>query len=133
MSLDKDTIKAEAERGDNDSQFTLGYMYENNIGFKRDLSNAKEWYKRAAKMDHLDACCNLGHLYEKQKKYSKAFKWYDFAAQRGCTQAQYNLGSLYAQDLGTSKNRNQSLHWYTQATDKGHHDAQANVGYFYWK
>jgi TPR repeat protein len=132
MGQDKDTIKAEAERGDNDSQFTLGYMYENNIGFKRDLSNAKEWYKRAAKKDHLDACCNLGHLYEKNKKYGKAFKWYNHAAQRDCIQAQYNLGCLYAQGLGTSTNKEQSLHWFERAAEEGHHEAQANAGYCYF-
>jgi TPR repeat protein len=133
MDQDKDSIKADAERDDKDSQFTLGYMYENGIGFKQNIPAAEIWYKRAADKEHWDACSNLGFLYEKQKEYIKAFEMYKPAAWRGSLQAQYNLGSLYAQGLGTSKDKEKSLHWYKRAADNGHHEAQANVGYFYWK
>jgi TPR repeat protein len=133
MGQDRDSIKAAAEHDDKDSQFTLGYMYENGIGFKKSLPAAEIWYKRAAERDHWDAHCNLGFLYEKQKKYNKAFKMYKPAAKRGSLQAQYNLGCLYAQGLGTSADKEKSLHWFKQAADNGHHEAQANVGYCYLK
>ncbi len=44
-----------AVQGDSDSQFVLGTCYEDGIGVEADLTEAREWYGRAAEQGHREA------------------------------------------------------------------------------
>ena len=55
-----DKLIENAKKGDSAAIFQLGYCYENGIDVKKDLTKAKELYKRAAKLGSQDAKITLG-------------------------------------------------------------------------
>ncbi|HEX9024664.1 MAG TPA: tetratricopeptide repeat protein, partial [Geobacteraceae bacterium] len=52
-----------AEQGQIDAQFSLGVMYFNGSGVKRDYAEAARWYRKAAEQGHVEAQNMLGHIY----------------------------------------------------------------------
>jgi len=44
-----------AERGDSNSQFNLGVMYEFGNGVHQDINRAIRWYHLAAQQEHVEA------------------------------------------------------------------------------
>lgn len=98
-----------AEKGDAQSQYALGMMYENGFGVTKDLSAARSWYTKAATQGNTDAQFNLGAMNEKgigaPKNYAAAAKYYRLAAAQGDIDAFNNLGFLYQQGLGVKQNK----------------------------
>ena len=88
-----------AKRGEARAQFYLGAIYERD----QDYPHAREWYKKAAEQNDVDALYNLGLYYEKLAKnpqeatvyYSKAVEIYQQTADKDDIIAQYQLGLAY--------------------------------------
>jgi phosphoribosylaminoimidazole (AIR) synthetase len=55
-------IRKAATQGDSDAQNTLGLMYLNGEGVKKNLNLAKRWFKKAATLGHAQAQQNLEAL-----------------------------------------------------------------------
>ena len=93
----KDIMK-EAEQGDPQAQFDLGYYYYNSEGLEESDEKAVYWWLEAANQGNSDAQYYLGTAYEKGKgvirSYEKAVHWYTKAAEHGNTEAQLELESL---------------------------------------
>ena len=106
-----------ATKGDIRVMFSLGVLLTD-----RDPSQARRWYKKAAKAGHPDAMHNLGALLADSHP-SKARYWYKKAAKAGHSDAMHNLGALLA-DSHPSKAR----YWYKKAAKAGHSDAMHNLG-----
>ncbi|KAA0439624.1 MAG: sel1 repeat family protein [Candidatus Thioglobus sp.] len=66
---------------------------------EKDMKTAQYWYKRAAKLGHLQAQLDLAGLYEKgfgvKKDLKLARHWYEKSALQGNAAAQYYLGALF--------------------------------------
>ncbi|MDD5411925.1 MAG: SEL1-like repeat protein [Methylobacter sp.] len=52
-------LQREAQEGDPDAQYNLGYMYENGLGVPKNEAKALELYQRAADQGHSAAQNNL--------------------------------------------------------------------------
>lgn len=94
--------KSKAEQGDVSEMFNVGLYYDNGKGVKRDYSEAKKWYLRAAERGHGGAANNIGDFYEDgngvSKDLNKARYWYKKAVELGGTsKAGTNLERVVAE------------------------------------
>ncbi|MCV2502875.1 MAG: sel1 repeat family protein, partial [Neisseriaceae bacterium] len=98
------------------AQNDLAFLYQKGLGGALDLSQAKEWYEKAANQDYSTAQYNLGYLYEKglgvKKDLNKAREWYEKAAEQNNVEALYALALLY-QDLEIDRTK----FWLKKACD----------------
>ena len=77
--------KIEAEQGDADAQWELGYMYAEGRGVEKNDKEAAKWFRKAAEQGDAVSQYELGRLYAKGKgvdqDYEKAMKWIRKAAE----------------------------------------------------
>ena len=77
-------LKPFAEKGDPDSQFLLGEIYNRGHGVPQDDAKAMNWYRRAAEQGQPNAQNNLGILYFRSQAmkpdYVQAHVWMNIAA-----------------------------------------------------
>lgn len=57
-------VKRQAEAGDAESMFYLGWCYAYGNEVEQDYAKAMEWYLKAADLGISGAMCNVGWLYE---------------------------------------------------------------------
>lgn len=76
-----------AEKGESDSQNTLGNLYYLGLGTKRSYRAAARWYVKAALQNYGPAQANLGHLYNQglgvPKDVVRTLGWYLLATKSG--------------------------------------------------
>ncbi|KAL6621028.1 hypothetical protein U3516DRAFT_811214 [Neocallimastix sp. 'constans'] len=105
-------------------QYLLGWLYESED--KKD--EAIYWYKKAAKLNNLDAMNNLGRCYldgnEDNEQYEKGIKWLTKAAEKGHGNAQNNLGWWV-------KDPKKSFYWFLKAACQGFSCSQNNLAWCY--
>jgi TPR repeat protein len=127
--------KANAERGDAEAQFKLGFCYDEGRGVAKDYAEAVKWYRKAAEQNFAPAQFNLGYCYANgqgvAKDYVKAVKWYRKAAEQNYTPAQSNLGCCYDHGRGVARDYVEAVKWYRRAAEQGHTEAQFNLGSCY--
>ena len=128
-------IRIAAERGDAESQFTLGWSYENSFLVENNYSEAVRWYRKAAEQKYIAAQRSIGHLYEDglgvDKDYFEAVKWYRKAAEQGDEGAQGSLGHMYYMGYGVEQDYAEAARWYRKAAEKGWAQAQYVLGLLY--
>jgi len=98
-------VKA-AERGDAGAQVLAGQLCEEGLGTPRDAARAREWYRKAAKLDHPAGMFKLGESYFSGgegagKDYAEAAVWLRKAAVH-YPLAEYYLGVMQEEGLGMS-------------------------------
>lgn len=118
-------VQAAAERGDRDSQYELGMMYQGGRGVPQDMAKAKQWFTQAAQKGHGRAQYALALLYRQQgDDISQSIKWQRQAAQSGYAEAQYGLGLLFANGQYLPQDKQQALFWFQRAAAQNHHAAR---------
>jgi uncharacterized protein len=91
-----------AINGDADAQFNLGQAYKLGRGVPLDLTQAEEWYRKAALQGHAQAEDNYGLVMFQNGNRQKAMTWIEKSATRGEPRAQYIYGTaLFNGDLAT--------------------------------
>jgi hypothetical protein len=120
-------IKPQAEKGDADAQFILGFMYDEGKGVPQDYPEAAKWYRRAAKQGNKAAQHNLGLMDD----HPETEKWYRRAAEPGNAAAQSNLALTDDQSRGVPKDPSETEKWYRRAAEPGNAAAQSNLGLMY--
>jgi len=87
-----------AEKGDASAQHSLGKMYENGQGVRRDPAEAAKWYRLAADQGHTGAQFYLGGMYASgdgvPRDYVQAYMWLDLSS--AGQQSFYSTASLSA-------------------------------------
>jgi TPR repeat protein len=132
-------------RGAGEAQFILGEKYATGDGVAKDLSQAADFYRRAAESGNAKAQYEFGVLCESGEAFPRDFDtavtWFRKSADQGYAPAQEKLGGLYAGRL-VSTNLNESDTWIAKAIEsyrttaqQGDPDAQLRLGYLYryWK
>ncbi|MFZ1545569.1 MAG: tetratricopeptide repeat protein [Candidatus Nitrotoga sp.] len=133
-------LKVQAESGDPNAQFDLGWMYDTGDDSKilaKDIRKAAEWYEKAAIQGHAKAQTGLGLLYVNgnglPQDYVKGVDWLQKAAAQGDPEAQLHLGWLYRDGKGIPKDPAKALVWWQNAADRGFAHAQFILGVIYNK
>jgi len=125
-------LHMKAQNGDNEAQYSLGRRYETGDEVTRKITEAVNWYRKAAEKGHARAQFNLGKCYETgngiTKNVTEAIKWYRKAAEQGYAEAQYQLGGCYETGIGVTKKYSEAATWYRKAAEQGHTKAQCELG-----
>lgn len=133
----RERIVIDAQKGNVDCQLSLGWMYSEGCGMRRNYSKAMAWYQKAANQGCAVAQNNLGVMYAYdwfgaiKKDYTKAREWYQKAAEQGYARAQYNLAGLYYNGQGVEKDYAKAVEWYQKAAEQGYAYAQYRLGIMY--
>jgi TPR repeat protein len=138
VNLDKNkhlAMKIQADQGNIDAQFNLGFMYEKGQGVAQSDQDAAKYYKLTADQGHAIAQFNLGDMYENGRGVTQsdqdAAKYYKLAADQDHAIAQFNLGFMYEQGRGIPQNDLNACKYYKLAADQGHAVAQCILGFMY--
>ena len=125
----------EANKGDADAQFHLGYCYYFGSDIAEDKAEAVKWYRKAAEQGHAKAQNTLGvcYYYGKgvSKDLTKAVIWFRKSADQGNADAQNNLGACYENGEGVDKDEAEAVKWYRDAVEQGCAQAQNSLGACY--
>ncbi|MDR0565346.1 MAG: SEL1-like repeat protein [Azoarcus sp.] len=112
--------KTDANQGNAQAQYDLGYMHEEGRGIKQDSAKAMQWYQMAAEQGHTKAQYELGLMYAKlpanKKNEEESVKWIQMAAEgfrqaaeQGDAEAQCRLGEIYGLVKGANQNRKSKM------------------------
>jgi len=133
----RERIVIDAQKGNVDCQLSLGWMYSEGCGMRRNYSKSMAWYQKAANQGCAVAQNNLGVMYAYdwfeaiKKDYTKAREWYQKAAEQGYAYAQYNLAGLYYNGQGVEKDYAKAVEWFQKAAEQEHAHAQYRLGIMY--
>ncbi len=121
----KENIK-KANNGNKESEFIIGYLYENGRGVPQNINEAVKWYRKSAKKKYTKALNNLAYLYQNgngvEKDKRKAEELLKMSAKQGDDVACLNLGILY--QTNNEINMENAKFWYKKAMNKGNEVAE---------
>jgi TPR repeat protein len=123
-------LLSSANAGDAAAQIRIGEFYAAGKSVGRDLSQAAEWYRKAAEKGDVAGQLHLAALYRDGGKgfprdMAQAAAWYRKAAEQGDTGAQGILGVLYSYGQGVPHNDVEAYYWFDLAASvKGPNQAQ---------
>jgi TPR repeat protein len=118
-----------AKEGNARAQATLGNMYSEGDGVRRDDRAAAHWYSLAAAQGHRAAQYNLGSMYYDgagglPQSDAKGLQLYLASARQGFGAAQETLGIAYEFGIGAPRNRATAIYWLQHAAAQGDGRAQ---------
>jgi TPR repeat protein len=112
-------FRAAADQGMTRAQYDLGVLYERGRGVPVDLTQAANWYLKAAEGKYPLAEYNLAVCYTKgqgiRQDVSEAALWYRRAAGQGVVQAMINLAVMYEKGEGVPASAVDAYAWYQAA------------------
>jgi TPR repeat protein len=113
-----------AEQGSLGGQTQVGWMYEEGLGVRKDVTQAAFWYRKAAEQGGPAAQYRLGRMYEEGRGVTKdaaqAASWYrKLAEDYGLDDAMYRLALMYDEGRGVAKDPEQAISWYLKACKAG--------------
>jgi localization factor PodJL len=128
-------LRAAAVKGDPAAQFEIAMRYVEGRGIPQNLTEAAEWFERAAKQGLVPAQFRLGGLYEKgigvKKSAETARRYYTAAGEAGHAKALHNLAVLYAEGIDGKPDYQTAALWFRKAAVYGVSDSQYNLGILY--
>lgn len=116
-----------ADKGDADAQFNLAQAYKLGRGVSQDLSQAENWYKKAADKGHLQASDNYGLLLFQNNRREEAQPYLLKSAARGEPRSQYVLGTGHFNGDFVEKDWIKAYALMTRASAQGLPQATANL------
>jgi localization factor PodJL len=129
------SLRAAAAKGDAAAQFEIASRYAEGREVAQNLTEAVEWYERAAKQGLVPAQFRLGGLYEKglgvKKNPETARRYYLAAGEAGNAKALHNLAVLYAEGIDGKPDYPTAAKWFRKAADYGIADSQYNLAILY--
>ena len=129
--------------------FYLGQMHEVGNGVTRDLKSAFQYYRRGAKLDHVESLVKCGDfLYSgrgmpsfntgaqasitQRKDYVEAFKCYKKASDMGNPRGMNNCGLMYESGFeGCPPDLEKAEQMYRQAHKHGNTEASINLAFYF--
>jgi len=121
-------LQKNAEQGDADAQFLLGFWYFGGVDGVKDYAKAFEWFLKATEQGEKHAQTYMGLLYFNglgvSENKEKACEWFLKAAEHGDPRAQFYMGLL-------SEDKAKAVEWYSKAAEWGDADAQFELGLLY--
>ena len=111
--------KVKAEKGDPESQQSLGWCYFFGSGVAKDAAEGIKWWRKAAEKGNATAQQNLGSAYQSGEFVAwsgvEAMKWFRMAAEQGLPVALHTLGGKYESGSGVVKDESEAYAYYTLA------------------
>ncbi len=124
-----------AEQGDSEAIYNLGYLYLHGDGVAKDCEKAIELLEKSANQGNAEAQCSLGYIYIDgdgvPKDFTKAFEWLMKAAKQGNLDAFFAIGSAYSEGEGVPQDDVKAVEWWSKAAERGHAGSQCALGLCY--
>jgi hypothetical protein len=118
-----------------DAEHLLGVAYLSGIVVAKDVSRAKDLFRRSAEAGNPNGENALGQMLSKgqggPQDDAAAVKWFEKAVAQGDKPAMVNLGYMYVQGRGIAKDEKKALELMRTAADEGLPEAQHNLGWMY--
>lgn len=139
-SEDLRQLRSQANMGNAEAQFQLGWCYEYGIDglLSPDFNKAIEWYKKSAEKGFAPAQCILGGCYEMgidgviASDPNEAVKWYKKSAEQEYAEAQLYLGNSYMSGFGSlTQSESEAVKWWKKSAEQGFLQAQIALGTYY--
>jgi TPR repeat protein len=134
---DLSAIKAKAEQGDADAQFSLGLSSGFVVGGETKDAEAAGWYRLAADQGHALAQFNLANMYASGQGVTlddaEAARWYLRSADLGDAGAQFQMGKrCHRRGMDASKTdagnaRIEAYKWFNLASVQGYRGSEAQL------
>ena len=109
-----------ANKDNTDAQAYIAYLY---IAME-DYSKAMVWARKAAQMEHPQACFALGRIYDEglgvEVNHKEGLKWYEKAANGGDADAQNIVGNIYSAGELVAQDDKKAFKYYQMAAVQGH-------------
>ncbi|AYV83168.1 MAG: hypothetical protein Hyperionvirus4_133 [Hyperionvirus sp.] len=120
---------------DDSIMYSIGQMYEFDIGCTASLSESLLWYARSAALNNARAMNKMGTYYfygwAVTPDYNAAFSWYMKAAQLKDAEGIANVGYMYYHGLGCIQDKKKAFKWLLKSLDKKYSHACHELGVFY--
>lgn len=124
-------LEKAAEGGDKESQYAIALYYLNT----NQDTKAVEWFKKAAKQEHVGATYYYGNLLFNGKGINKnqenGLKLLKIAADKGFTMANYQVGRIFFEGDGVTKDVKTAVSYLSKAAAKGNDNAKWILGLCY--
>ena len=124
-------LRARAEAGDSEAQYSLGIHLQSGHVVPQDLTAAETWLLRAAETGHLDAQFALGLLYDKASEHAEAVAWLLRAAGQDHRDAHLILALYYQGCNGEPRDDVEAVAWLRTAAEAGHAPAMSVLADLY--
>lgn len=128
-------LAIEQSMADDKLYYRLGQMNLTGTGTEVNVTMAKTYFEKAAKLDNPDALYGLGKLHLKRDSADynpqTAIQYLLEAAKKGHEYAQYTLGRLYLQGREVPKNVSHALWWLEKAAVQKNQYAEYLLGKTY--
>ena len=129
-------VYEKAEKGDGNSQYTLGAIYATGEKVPKDDKKAFEWYKKSADQNNpagqlLVGLHFIGGL-GVPRDLNEGLKWIKKSSDQNFPRAQMMLGLAYLDGAGVSKNINKAVYLLQQASDQNDYQAMVKLGLIYY-
>ncbi|MBI3563199.1 MAG: sel1 repeat family protein [Gammaproteobacteria bacterium] len=108
------------KRGSRYSMLYFGWAHEKGYGVNVNWQEAVVWYQRAIDNKLNLGFYYLGHLYLKQKEYSKALEIFTRGAELHYSPAIYCLAEMYNDGTGVERQTDKARSLFEQAIKLGH-------------
>ena len=130
-----------AEAGDARAQIVLATLSYTGCGVPANLTEALQWYNKAAEQGNLEAQLTLAELWhsaatrstknttDADMRRSTAMQYYEMAADQGVVEAQYHLAALNVE----AKKSAVAAVWFQIAAEQGFPPAQQRIAVMLWK
>ncbi|WP_198263125.1 tetratricopeptide repeat protein [sulfur-oxidizing endosymbiont of Gigantopelta aegis] len=120
-----------AEQGNPVAQYSIGLLYEQGKGVKKDARLALKYFESAVAQNLPAAQYYLGMKYyaglDIKRDVVKARQLLKKSAQNDYLQAQFQLASLYNKGIGGAQDARLATHWFSQAAESGYGPAQHSL------
>lgn len=128
-----DLWKELADEGNTTAMNNIGNLYENGLGFPRNMEMATQWYRLSAEAGDKLGQLHLGTAYEQgagvPRDNRQAADWFRKSALQGDQDAQFNLGVMLVTNYGTETSpsaemKKEARYWLEKASLQNHPEAR---------
>lgn len=116
-----------ANQNEAEAQESLGDMYEQGEGVKKNISEATKWYEKAANNGDTFSQNRLGNIFYQKKAFKESFNWYLKAANQGHADSMVSVGNMHKEGEGTAKDLAKAAEWFRKAAELDNAEGQTNL------
>jgi uncharacterized protein len=124
-------LKPQAEKGNDEAQYLLGWMHQTGQGAERDLAQAGQWYEKSAVQGHTSARNNLCTVHLETRDFKRAVPWCEKSAKAGHMKSQFLFAMMHFNGEGVEKSAEGAVAWLKKSAEQGYAAAEYKLGMAY--
>lgn len=126
-----DIFLKESQLGNPKGSHDIGVMYEDGIGFDKNIDEALKWFEKAANKGYIDGMLKMRYYAYIKGDYKQCHFWGLKAAEAGDTQSMIDVASHYFTGQGVEKNDEKGYRWILTSANLGKKEAQYILSMLY--